>query len=782
MELKVAIVIPWFGRDLKGGAEKHTFQVVTNLLLKGVDATILTTCSKSFHESWSHNHYKSGDSTEDNIPIKRFPVTKQRRHKFDKSVKRLLSVEKDLLKIGVSPVTKKDEKIYIEENINSPKLLQYIDEHKNNYDVFVFIPYLFPMSILGVNLVKDKAAMIPCLHDECYAYLQSVRHSINQASKLCFNSKGEYILAKTLYGPSIKKKSLVTGGGIEIDLAKFDQPLDPIIEGKYLLYLGKRCKEKNTHTLIKDVEKYISQTGSDLKLVLAGPADLPIKPTTKQVIDLGLVSEEDKYKLLKHCTALVNPSINESLSRIIFEAWGAKKPVIVHQKCLATYEALKDSGFSGFAYNTHQDFLKILKQLDQGDTSLLHKMGVKGYHYMQEVTDWGKISDRFIQQFNEIKKETTVVRSLVDKINILFLAETIVINDAVGNDVIEQLTYFEELGFSCSLYAQTSSPELDRYAISKTEVRQRLQNPDTVTIFHHSTNWGEILDLILKSNCTLFFRYHNVTPPEFFAPYHKGYHRATTEGRELTSALVKSKKFNHYLACSSYNASELMELGVSEEEITVLSPFHRIPDFANASINPVLKRQLDNGCIQVLFVGRTAPNKGHKHLIHVIHEYVKHYGDNIQLNIVGSIDIQLDLYQKELSQLISKLKLEDNVIFRHMSSFTDLNTYYKFCDAFLLMSEHEGFCVPILEAQYHRLPLIALDRCAVKNTAGKNQMVISKLDYKTFACALRTITSEQEVVDYLAENGFQNYLRYEKNDLSKQLFNVVTELILKPER
>ncbi len=289
----MALIIPWFGKDLKGGAEQQAWQIAMRLSKRELDVTVLTTCSQGFSADWSVNYYEPGKYREENFIIRRFPVIKRNSKIFDKVVGKLLSLNKEKLFPSTSPVNRAEEEIYLNENINSPSLITYLHDNYNCYDIFLFMPYLFPVTIKGIKAVKDRAILQPCLHDECYAYLETVGQAFYDAKKIFFNSAGEYEVARTLYGDSIARKSVITGEGVEIENNPEWNEI-PLIKGNYILYIGKKDQCKNTDFLIKVFDNFIDRTGSKMKLVLAGTGSLASGNKTDQIIDIGVVSEKEK--------------------------------------------------------------------------------------------------------------------------------------------------------------------------------------------------------------------------------------------------------------------------------------------------------------------------------------------------------------------------------------------------------------------------------------------------------------------------------------------------------
>ncbi len=771
----MALIIPWFGKDLKGGAEQQAWQIAMRLSKRELDVTVLTTCSQGFSADWSVNYYEPGKYREENFIIKRFPVIKRNSKIFDKVVGKLLSLNKEKLFPSTSPVNRAEEEIYLNENINSPSLITYLHDNYNCYDIFLFMPYLFPVTIKGIKAVKDRAILRPCLHDECYAYLETVGQAFYDAKKIFFNSAGEYEVARTLYGDSIAQKSVITGEGVEIENNPEWNEI-PLIKGNYILYIGKKDQCKNTDFLIKVFDNFIDRTGSKMKLVLAGTGSLASGNKTDQIIDIGVVSEKEKINLLTYCKALINPSINESFSRVIFEAWFFKKPVIVHRACLATYKALEESGFAGMACDSEESFIEIFTYLDNSDEKLLQEMGNRGYNYADRTSRWDRVIDKYISNFQSLIKESNKKISCESEINkdikIIFMYRCIAEGDAVGNDIIREYDTLKRYGYSVYLYAEEGITSLSY--ITDNELLE--MGEKDLIIYHHANYWEKGEALIKEFKGRVCMRYHNITPHTFFEPYSKKLTDSTKKGREQTERLIKEGIFFHYIATGEYNLKELESYGVSAKNISLLAPFHRINDFNKGLINSELLDELSHNRINLLFTGRISPNKGHKHLIKTVKEYVNLYNRRIHLNIIGGSDSETEGYYKELRDMIDAYNLSDIITFRNTVSFEDLNTFYRGSDIFLLMSEHEGFCVPVLEAQYHRLPVIALEKSAVKNTVGNNQITFKDPDYRLFASAIHTVAQNKLFRYYLTDQGYTNYLKYEESVLGEQLLNIIAEL------
>lgn len=352
-------------------------------------------------------------------------------------------------------------------------------------------------------------------------------------------------------------------------------------------------------------------------------------------------------------------------------------------------------------------------------------------------------------------------------------------NDAIGNDVVHQFFLLNN-NISTFVYTdQLKRGEMAQYVIDMAALSDIIDDPDNILIYHHGGLWGNGQKILEKARCRIFLKYHNITPPEFFKPYtrffkkYSNHEKFCRKGMEQSDKIVSLNKVSRFLCDSRFNAKDFLSRGIDESKIKIVPPFHKLNDFENVEINPDLSRNLDDGNINVLFVGRLVPNKGHKHLIRVIAEYTRMYNADIRLILVGGIDPNLALYLDELNRLIKKNKIQGMVHIIGSVPFEDLCTYYKACHLFLLMSSHEGFCLPVLEAQLHSLPIVALNTSAVPETMGENQLVFDKPDYQKFATAIHVLYNNSDFREYLANEGKKNIQRFSNKTIEDQFLKAV---------
>ena len=345
-------------------------------------------------------------------------------------------------------------------------------------------------------------------------------------------------------------------------------------------------------------------------------------------------------------------------------------------------------------------------------------------------------------------------------------------NDAICNDVRQQAKLLKKAGFDTVIYASESKQNLTQQLIPLDELKEFIKDQDNLLLYHHGVYWEEGNVILREANCTVWLKYHNITPSHFFKDYDLSNYYATQAGELQTRNFVWNPKIEKYIGDSSFNCDCLKQLGVNPHKLAIIPPLMMIEEYSKANIDSDLLSNIQNGKKHFLTVGRVVPNKGHSHLIQTIRNYVNFFGPEVQLHIIGSLSMQDKRYYYELERLINRFHLGEQIIFHQNVNFDQMHTYYSVCDAFLMMSEHEGFCVPIAESQFHELPIIALNRGAVEETLGPDQIIFDEPEYYDFAVALHRVAEDQSVKEHLTTSGSKNFHRYRSENILQQLLSL----------
>ena len=391
---KIAFVVPWYGDKIPGGAETELRGLIKDLQKNGIELEVLTTCVEKFASDWNKDYYESGNYIEDKIKIKRFKVRKRDTKKFDEINFKLMNNQK---------ITIEEEKKFFEEMVRSVDLENYIEKNIDAYSLFCFIPYMFGTTYYGVKKSKKKAVIIPCLHDESYAYMETIKEIFNISSASIFHSRPEQELAKRIYGME-KIKVPVLGEGLDFNipdkLEGFREKYN--LKNPYVLYAGRKDEGKNVHLLLKYFNIFKEKnTSIDLDLVLIGGGKIQIPENIKRnVHDLGFVSVDDKYRAYANSVTLIQPSINESFSIVIMESWAVETPVIVNDKCDVTKNfAIESNG--GLYFNNYFEFEEILK-FYINNPKIANKMGKNGKKYVFKNFNREIVTKKYIDFFKEL--------------------------------------------------------------------------------------------------------------------------------------------------------------------------------------------------------------------------------------------------------------------------------------------------------------------------------------------------------------------------------------------
>jgi glycosyltransferase involved in cell wall biosynthesis len=394
--VRLALVTPWFGRELIGGAERHAWELSHALAAAGSAVDVLSTCCRSFNDDWSTNFHRAGGiQLGERLRLLRFRVDSRDRVAFGRVTAALTSLPAITLRGDHVPLDERDAEIFVGESIKSRALHAYLRENANEYDAVLFMPYLYGTTLAVLPAVAEKAFLIPCLHDEAYAYLEPVRSCFAQARGIMFNSPGEEETAAAIYGPGIYAKSRVVGEAVE----PVPPPREPMRIGsfapnrsRYVLYLGRQVATKNIDFLIAAFRLFRERrAATSLQLVLAGPTNS--SRGEDGIIDLGPVNEDAKPSLLTYARALAQPSTHESFSRAVHESWYAGRPVLVHGRCRATARAVEDSG-GGWIGSTLDDWARMFAELDESSDDAVDAVGRRGWAAAADSGNWEVVAAR----------------------------------------------------------------------------------------------------------------------------------------------------------------------------------------------------------------------------------------------------------------------------------------------------------------------------------------------------------------------------------------------------
>lgn len=384
---KIGFVTSWYGRNIPGGAEAELRGIVKHLQAAGIALEVLTTCIKEFHSDWNQNYYREGIEEIDGIPVRRFPVRKRDTAAFDAVNYKLMNR---------FPVTHEEEKIFIREMANSPKLYDYIRDNQEAYELFVYIPYMFGTTYYGIKACPQKAVLIPCFHDESYVYMDIYKEEFSKLKGIIFLAKPEQELADRIFNLD-KVRQGVLGAGVDSEYTGHGNDFRKKygIDSPFILYAGRKDSGKNIDTLIQYFAEYKKRNRSDLKLLMIGGGHVNIPRDSRQdICDMGFVSAQDKWNAYAAAELLCQPSKNESFSLVIMESWLNSRPVLAHGACAVTRNFVTEAE-GGLYFNDYPEFEGCVNYLRE-HPGTADQMGENGNRYVHENFVWDVVVKKYI--------------------------------------------------------------------------------------------------------------------------------------------------------------------------------------------------------------------------------------------------------------------------------------------------------------------------------------------------------------------------------------------------
>ncbi|MGK9252808.1 glycosyltransferase family 4 protein [Paenibacillus humicus] len=379
--MKIAIVTPWYTNSIGGGAERFAGGIAKSLQDAGCDVEILTTCGKDSFHDWGTNYYKEGLSDVHGLTVRRFPLRQRQKSLYDDILGKVIHKHK---------ISYVEELQLFHETVNSDALIEYIIENGEDY-VFLFIPYLFGTTFWGSKIRPENSFVIPCLHDEEMAYFRSVGDMLNRSKGVFFNTIEEQQLTKTIHPSFDLNKSIVSGGGVEIEYVPDSQSFKQkhAIHDDYILYVGRQVGGKNVPQLIEYFNDYIKRKPQQTKLVFIGSAEpgiIEMMKESKNIIPLGELSDQEKYDAISGAVALIQPSLMESFSIVIMESWLCNTPVIVHGLGVVTKGHCERSE-GGWHYKDADSFESVIEFVLAHEEERKIK-AANGKAYVEENYTW----------------------------------------------------------------------------------------------------------------------------------------------------------------------------------------------------------------------------------------------------------------------------------------------------------------------------------------------------------------------------------------------------------
>lgn len=344
---------------------------------------------------------------------------------------------------------------------------------------------------------------------------------------------------------------------------------------------------------------------------------------------------------------------------------------------------------------------------------------------------------------------------------------SITFEDAIGNYTLEIKSIIESWGYKSEIFAQDIHPMLAHITKPLTKYH-KYSSPENIVIFHFAIG-SDVSQFVKMLPDKKILIYHNITPPHFFRGINDSLSQLVQRGRreikELNTVTILA------LGDSEYNREELEGLGFKNTGVLPI-----LIDFEKYARKPTQKilDKFNDGHSNLLFVGRISPNKKQEDIIKMFYFYKKHIDSKARLFLVGSYE-GMERYYEQLAYLIKEFGLND-VFITGKVDFKDLLAYYKVADVFVSMSEHEGFCVPLLESMYFGIPIVAYNSTAIPYTLDESGVLFNQKRYEEVAEMCHMLISNRAVRGQIIDTQTKHLKTFEKTVIEKKLMEYIKQV------
>lgn len=388
MRSSLLVVVQRYG-DVAGGAETHA-RMLVNKLRPHLDVEVATTAARDYW-TWE-NEFTAGLTWVDGVPVRRFPVVKRRARFFHSYERRAFDGSHSLA----------DELAFLDaQGPVTPDLAEFLFRHGREYDHVLFFTYLYWTSVFGLPIVPERAVLVPTAHEEPAIALTVYRRVFHLARALAFNTEEERAMVHRRFANG-RVPSDVVGVGVDVpsDVSAERFRAAHGLDGPVFLYVGRIVESKGCAELFDLWARWRATTGTKATLVLAGHREMAV-PERDDVRYLGRIDDAAKWDAYAACTALVVPSLLESLSMVTLEAWAMGRPAIVPARSPVLASMVRRAE-GGVPYRSFPEFAEICELLVERP-DLGARLGGCGRAFVERTYTWPVVVEKYLDLFAEVR-------------------------------------------------------------------------------------------------------------------------------------------------------------------------------------------------------------------------------------------------------------------------------------------------------------------------------------------------------------------------------------------
>lgn len=356
------------------------------------------------------------------------------------------------------------------------------------------------------------------------------------------------------------------------------------------------------------------------------------------------------------------------------------------------------------------------------------------------------------------------------------ISPTLQYGDAIGNDMLAIARLGAELGFRSEIYTESIHPRITEPFVKLLSQLPKLA-PEDVMLYHFAIG-SPLNRAVLQYPCRRVMVYHNITPPEFFARYAPEKSVVCQAG--LNDARALANKFDYCIADSEFNKQDLINMGYKADKIAVVPVLIPFDDYKADYDEDYYASLRQDDYKNFLFVGRVAPNKKQEDVIRAFAYYKHNISSKARLILAGNPKA-VPSYFDDLVAYTESLSLSD-VIFTGHITFAQMLSCYRAADVFVCMSEHEGFCVPLLEAMTFDVPVLALDRAAVGETMGDSGVVLDSNDSVLVARVMERMVKDEAWREEIIAAQQKRLTYFQESSVKERFAAVLSDIVNETEK
>lgn len=339
--------------------------------------------------------------------------------------------------------------------------------------------------------------------------------------------------------------------------------------------------------------------------------------------------------------------------------------------------------------------------------------------------------------------------------------------DAIGDYTLEMQRILRARGYESDIFSEVVHPKMAKLVRPMHEY-ETCESDDTLMIIHFSIG-SDMGNVVPHYRGKKLLIYHNITPHEWFYDINNLLAYQCLVGRKQLRTLRDFCPVA--LGDSEYNRQELQEVGYAN---TGVLPIRLHFDKFDGPSDPLVHKLHDDHRTNIVVIGRVIPNKRLEDCLRAFAYYQKYINPLSRLIFVG-MWTSFQPYYYALRDMTTRLQLQEVVFAGHIN-FEELLAFYRIASAMLTMSEHEGFCVPLLEAFYMKVPVIAWDACALPFTAGEGAVLVKEKNYAEIGELIHHVCTDQQLRQSVIEAQTRQLNKWQSFPFEKTLLDALETL------